>query len=166
MEIGLAIADHVGSVARPGCVAEVVEQQAHLGLAAVAAVGGGVRAHAHGFEGDSLGGKDVEQQLLQRTEFLFAETRRAEPVLVGDHHEGVTGVAQAAQRGHDLGLERELVETVDLEVGRLGDERAVAVEEEDFPHGCFALTGGRGFMPRHWSSESGHKAPPTQKQKG
>ncbi|MEJ1973446.1 MAG: hypothetical protein WDM96_13585 [Lacunisphaera sp.] len=68
-------------------------------------------------KGDALGGEDIDEEFLQRTEFLFAEAGRAETILVRDHHEGVAGVTQAAQRGDRLGLEGELVEAVDLEVG-------------------------------------------------
>ncbi len=66
LDVGLAIADDGGQLARPGHILHVIGKQPGLGLAAVALVGGGVRTHAHGLEGDALGGKDVEQQLLQR----------------------------------------------------------------------------------------------------
>ena len=149
LDIGLPVADHEGGWPVPGSVAQIVEHQAGLGLAAVATVGRGVRAHAHGLEHDALRAEHADEQVLQGPELLLAEARGAEAVLVGHHNEGVADVAQLAERGDDVRLKGELVEPVDLEVGGLVDEGAVAVEEEDFfrhgkgsprwrrsPHGC------------------------------
>ena len=135
-DVGLAVADDGGLVARPSDVLHVIREQAELGLAAVTLVGGGVRADPHRLELDALRRQDVEQQLLQGAKLLLAETRGAEAVLVGDHDEGPAGVAQAEQRGHAVRLEHELVEAVDLLVERLGDERAIAINEQDFFHGA------------------------------
>ena len=55
----------------------------------------------------------------------------AEAVLVADHHELETGVAQPQQRGITPGDEAQLVVAVDLVVGRLLDQRAVAIDEQD-----------------------------------
>ncbi len=62
------------------------------------------------------------------------EARGAQAVLVGDQDEGPARVAQPEQGGDAVRLEHELVEAVDLLVERLRNERAVAVNEQDFFH--------------------------------
>src|SRR5690606_380116 len=57
--------------------------------------------------------------------------RGAEAVLIADHHQPVAGVAQPQQRRQHAGHEAQLVEAVDLEVRRLLNQGAVAVDEED-----------------------------------
>ena len=53
-------------------------------------------------------------------------------ILVGHHHQREACRLQFEQGRDHLGLERQLVEAVDLEVDRrLGDQSAIAVNEQD-----------------------------------
>ena len=125
----------------------VIGQQAGLGFAAVAAVGGVC--------GQTRMASNVMpwEPRISSSSFCGgwnSSSRKlggAEAVLVGDHDEDEAGIAQAQQRGNAVGFEGEFVEPVDLLVERLGDQRAVAVDEEDFFHGCDRNC-RRGFMPR------------------
>src|SRR5690606_35431223 len=59
---------------------------------------------------------------------------RAQAVLVGDHNELVAGVAQPEQRRAHAADEAQLLVGVDLEIFRLLDQGAVAVDEKDGGH--------------------------------
>ena len=59
------------------------------------------------------------------------KARRAEAILVGDHDELVAGIAQPQQRRDHAFDEAQLGVGVDLEVVRLLDQRAVAIDEQD-----------------------------------
>src|SRR3546814_8533808 len=62
------------------------------------------------------------------------EALRTQPVLVADDHELVAGIAQPQERRDHAGDEAQLVAGIDLVVGRLLDQGAVAVNEEDRRH--------------------------------
>jgi hypothetical protein len=56
----------------------------------------------------------------------------AEPVLVADHHKSVTQVAQTLHGFDDAWHEANLVQGIDLFVGRFLDQGPVTVDEDDF----------------------------------
>ena len=86
-------------------------------------------ADPHRFEGNTLGKKNINQQLLQRLKFFFTKTRGAETVLISDHDKGPAGVAQAKQGWDCLGLERKFFEAVNLLIKRFSDQGAITVDE-------------------------------------
>ncbi len=130
LEVGRAIADDPAACAVDRLARDVAVDQPRRGLAAVAAVLGAVRAEQDVVEGDALRLEHLQQQPLRTLEARRREGLGAEPVLVRHHHEPVAGVAQAQQRGNDARQEAQLLEGVDLLVGRLLDQGAVAVDEE------------------------------------
>src|SRR5690606_38859966 len=81
-------------------------------------------------EVDALAGQDVQQQRLRALECLARECRRAQAILVADHHQPVARIDGTPQGGNGAGDHAELAEAVHLEVVRLADQRAVAVHEQ------------------------------------
>src|SRR5690606_17705429 len=70
---------------------------------------------------------------------------------VADDHELPAGIAQLDQCGNDVGHETQLVVCVDLVVGGLLDQGAVAVDEQDGGHAA-ALRAERAASTRWFSS--------------
>ena len=123
---------------------DVLIDEARRGLAAVAALARPVRADEDRIERDPLGREEPEQEVLRLPKRRLGEGVGAEAVLVRDHHEAVARGLQRDQRADDAGHELQLRERVDLLVGRLLDQRAVAVDEEGRGHrGAFASRAAR-----------------------
>src|SRR3546814_5161261 len=76
----------------------------------------------------------LQHRPVRAVERFARKALSAQPVLVADDHELVAGIAQPQQRRDHAGNEAQLVVRVDLVVGRLLDQGAVAVEEEDRRH--------------------------------
>ncbi len=131
LQVGIAIADDVTVARVERVVAQVVGEQAGLGLAARTAIGGAVRAEELGVELDALRREECANEVLRLAEGGLGERRRAEPVLVADQHEAVARLPQFEQGRDDTGQQSHLGHAVDLFVGRLFDQRAVAVDEQD-----------------------------------
>ena len=138
--IGVAVADHRarGEIQVPR--AQIIEQHADAGLAGRRIVGRAVFVEVHRHEADALRGEHLLHQALRRLEGLARKARRAESVLVADDHELEAGVAQLQQRGNHAIDQRELLQRIDLLVRRLGDQGAVAVEEQDAALGAHAAS--------------------------
>jgi hypothetical protein len=69
------------------------------------------------------------------------------PSWLADHHQLIAGVDQPLQRHDDIRQQPELLDRIDLLVGRLLDQGAVAVNEENLAHGvwgCWLNAGRRG----------------------
>ena len=81
---------------------------------------------------DPFAFQGVQHQVLARPEGIFREGRRAQPVLVGDEDEFVAQPGQGLQAGDGAGDEGELLQGVDLLVGRLHEDGAVPVDEKGF----------------------------------
>ncbi len=94
---------------------------------------------------DALGLEDLQQQRLRPIKVGLREIVGAQPVLVADHHKPKSGVFEFTQsRDHALD-QTKLLETVDLLIGRLFNERAVAVDKQYLlkPHvqaPCFVVS--------------------------
>ncbi len=101
-----------------------------LRLAAIAAVAGAVRTHADGVEREPLRLERAQHEVLRSFEIGQRKARRAQTILVRHHHQAIARVHQLAKRGEHAGHEADLVETVHLLVGRLLDQRAVAIDEQ------------------------------------
>ena len=131
LQVGLAVADHrtLREVqrARP----EVIEQHADAGFARRRVLVFEVRIDMDGAEADALRFEDLQQQLLRRFEVGQRKTVGAEPILVADHHELVAGGLQLQQRRNHARHQPELGQRIDLEVGGLLDQGAIAVQEQD-----------------------------------
>src|SRR3546814_16824283 len=90
-----------------------------------------VRVDQHLTEHDALRREDLQQQRLRAVEILARKAGRAQTILIADHHELVTGIADAQQRRNHAIDQPELGIAVDLAIGRLFDPHAVAVEKRD-----------------------------------
>ena len=108
-----------------------MRQQARLWLAASAVVFGPMRAEKLGIELDSLRGEQVPDEVLRLRERAPGERGRAQPILVADEHQPVARSLQFEQRRNHARQQANLLQAVDLLIGRLLDERAVAIDEQD-----------------------------------
>src|SRR5690606_24423681 len=131
LEIGLAVADHGRAVEVDAAVAQVVLDQPQGRLARGRVVGRPAAVHQHLAERDALAFEDLQHQVVGAVETCARIAVGAQPVLVADDHELEAGVAQLQHRRDHAPDEAELVIGVDLEVFRLLDQGAVAVDEED-----------------------------------
>src|SRR5690606_29996293 len=129
--VGVAVANHCRARPVDTAVAQVRQHQPDARLAGGRALFGQARVDQYVLEDDALAFQQLHQQAVRGLEVLARERRGAEAVLIADHHQPVAGVAQPQQRRQHAGHEAQLVEAVDLEVGRLLDQGAVAVDEED-----------------------------------
>ncbi len=80
-------------------------------------------------EDDSLGCEQLQDEPVGALERIARQARRAEPVLVGHHHQGEACALELEQRRNHAGHEANLLEAVDLLVGRLLIQRAVPIEK-------------------------------------
>ena len=81
-------------------------------------------------EGDALVGKCLEDKVMGRPEGFFGKRFGAQPVLVGDHDKAeVCFFAEEGQVAEHALREPDLLKCVHLLVGRLFDQRSVAVYE-------------------------------------
>ena len=131
LQIGLAIANHEGVGKVDATRGEILLHQPEVGLAAAAAVSGEVRADQHLLPVHPLGFKEMHHQVVRGLEVLQRQAGGAQSILVGHHHQHVTGSLQLAQYWYHHGLEAQLGEAVHLLVGhRLLDQGAVAVDKQ------------------------------------
>ena len=127
--VGFAVADHRRARPVDGAVLQVVHHQADPGLRV-----GSVSAEALSISTSRKrcpGSRTLQHQLLRSVEGGLRIRLGAQAVLVADHHELVAGIAQAQQRRNHAVDEAELFVGIDLEIGGLRDQRAVAVDEQD-----------------------------------
>src|SRR5699024_1560395 len=89
-------------------------------------------------ENDALRREQLQKKLLRALEIGLRKPVRAEPVLIGHHHQLVTGGNAAAQGRDHVRQQGQLVQTVDLFVGRFLDQTAIAIQEKKFA--CHALS--------------------------
>ncbi len=73
----------------------------------------------------------VEHEVLRLAESALRERRRAEAVLVGDHHQPVAGARSSAARRTRPAAKRILSSLSTCSSARLLDQRAVTVDEQD-----------------------------------
>ena len=132
LQVGLTVADHRGVVKVDAAVAQVVLHQAEAWLARRRIVGGPAAVDQHLAEHDALALEHLQHEIVGTVEARARICLAAEAVLVADDHEFEPGIAQLQQRRDHAADETQLVVGVDLEVGRLLDQGAVAVDEEDF----------------------------------
>src|SRR5579863_10053504 len=69
---------------------------------------------------------------MRAVEIRLRKTRRSEPILIGDHHQLVARCDAALQGRNHVIDQSELVVAVDLEIGWLLDQGAVAIDEQKF----------------------------------
>ena len=99
LEIRVAIAHHETARAIDRVVLQVFLDQAELGLAATADIlVQEVRADEHGLEVDTLRGEQIEHEPVRAIESLLRQGRRAQAVLVRDHHQTEARPLQGEQR--------------------------------------------------------------------
>ena len=83
-------------------------------------------------EGDTLVGQRLQHEVMDRPKRILGERRRAKTILVGDHDQlEVRLLADEREVAKDARLEAQFPERIDLLVGRLLDERAIAVDEQN-----------------------------------
>ena len=150
LHVGGAVAHHRGIDAAPAVVGEMVAQHARAGFAGIAILVFETAVDQHFAEADALRRKDAQQQLLRATKIRFRETRAAEPVLVGHHHQVVTGRDATLQRRDDTRHQVELFEVVELLVARLDHEAPITIDEQQLAAHAGCSTQAR----RTWSTRS------------
>src|SRR5690606_34745456 len=132
--VGRAVADHGRAFPVDGTVLDVGQDQADARLARGLVLVRPAAVDQHVAEADALALEHLHHQVVRAVEGLLRILVRAQAVLVGDHHELVAGVAQL-QQGRDHALdEAQLLVGVDLEIFRLLDQGADAVDEKDRGH--------------------------------
>ena len=87
LEIRVAIAHHEAAGGIDRMTLQIFLDQAELRLAASAGIVQEVRADEHGIEVDTLRGEQLEREPVGAIEGLLRQGRRAQPVLVRDHHQ-------------------------------------------------------------------------------
>src|SRR6185437_1361218 len=139
--------------ARPvdAAVLQVGRHQANARLARRRVVVRPAAVDQHVTEDDALAFEDLQHQVIRAIEAGARVALAAEAILVGDDHELVAGIAQLQQRRDHLRHEAQLLVGVDLEIRRLLDEGAVAVDEQDRRHAA-ALRADRAASTRSFSS--------------
>ncbi len=131
LNVRRAIANHiaVGFIQRR--VGQILRYQLHFRLAAITVVGRQVRANQDLIKDHALRGKDLHHQIVRAVEISLREAIRAEAVLIGDHHQLITGFLQLKQHRNDIGFKSQLVETIDLIVtGWFRNDSAVTIDKE------------------------------------
>ena len=90
-------------------------------------------------EGDAFAGEALQHQVVHGPKGVFGERSRAQPVLIGHHHE--FEVEAGADKMQVAELEFQFLERIELVVdGRFNHECSVAVDKQDFLfHGCYVL---------------------------
>ena len=143
-EVGLAVADHTLLPRIERLRARYSCHQAELGLAALAAVRRAVRADADSASKcDPLRGEQrAPRSPAARRKSACGKLVRAEPILVGDHHQAVARARQLRAARNHAGQPADLVQAVDLFVGWLFDQRAVAIDEQDASAAVVRLISG------------------------
>src|SRR5690606_2246864 len=106
--------------------------QAQAGLARGRVVGRPAAVDQHLAEHDALAFEHLQHEVVWAVEAFARIGVAAQPILVGDDHELEARITQLQQRGDHAGEEAQLVVGVDLEIVRLLDQGAVAIDEEDF----------------------------------
>src|SRR6185437_14646211 len=89
-----------------------------------------VWAYIDRVEGGALRGEQLEQESLHLLETLARIAGGTEAILVADHYQPKARFSQPRERGEHVGQQSQLVEPVDLLIGRLLDERAVPIDIE------------------------------------
>ena len=98
-------------------------------------IGWKTAVNVYGIEIHAFAMQYVKHKLMGGQEVAFGIGFRPEAVLIGHHDKLIIGVlAQEAQCADGSRHEAELLEAVDLLVGRLHQNGSVAVYEECFPH--------------------------------
>ncbi len=151
LQIGDAVTDHARARPVDAAVLQVGGHQADARLAGRRIVLWPAAIDQHVTEGDALALKDLQHQIIGAIEAGARVAVAAEAILVGDDHELVAGIPQLQQRRDHLRHEAQLLVGVDLEIGRLLDEGAVAVDEQDRGHAA-ALRADRAASTRSFSS--------------
>ncbi len=131
LQVGVAIADHGARCEVDACV------RAGPGRPAPSSACGS-RSHPRGDAGRRTprrsrcpgDAKSVQHEAPAARRNALREAGGAEAVLVGDHHEAVARLRSSSSAGDHARHEAHLRERVDLLVGRLLDQRAVAVDEQ------------------------------------
>ena len=90
---------------------------------------GEMRTDEHRVEFDALRAEQMQYELVHVLEVLAREALASQAVLIGDHDQTIAGALQSLQCREYAGQQADLVEPIDLLVGRLLDQRAIAVEE-------------------------------------
>ena len=111
---------------------QVFLQHACTGLAGGRIVFGQTAVDANLVKGDALSGQGLHHQVVGRPEGLFGKRRRAQSILVGDHHKlKIQPAADEAQVAHHFRIELQFLQSVQLVIHRrLNDQCAVAVDKK------------------------------------
>jgi hypothetical protein len=127
--VGLAIAEHEAFREVDRVTEQVWHDESRSGLSTLAAIVRVMRTDQDFVEVNSLTLQELEQQALWAFEFLARKHARAEPILVRHHDEAIPMLDEQFQSRHEAWLEADLLEAVHLLVGRLLDERSIAIGE-------------------------------------
>src|SRR6185295_20382411 len=87
LEVGVAIANHRARCQVHGLLTHVRLHELRLRLAALAVVGLEMRANEDRIELDALRAEGFQYEVVSRVELVPGKARRAETVLIRDHHE-------------------------------------------------------------------------------
>ena len=129
LHVGGAVANDEGAcqVAR---AVHVARQHGRARLARRGVVGGEGAVDVFAGKVDVLAGERVEHEAVGGPEGVLGKARRAQPVLVADEHRFEVERHDLPQGGDDVWQKGEFRERVNLLVGRLAQNGAVAVDEE------------------------------------
>jgi hypothetical protein len=128
-QVGVTVADDRTRRQVHRAVAHELLDQACFRLTAGAVVGLEVRAHKDLIEFDALGAKGLHNEFVGFVEGGLRQGSRSQAILVGDHHEPIAAALQVIQSGEYTRQEPDLLQAVDLLVGRLFHERSVPINE-------------------------------------
>jgi len=148
-QVRVTVPDHAAALVIDRSVGEVLCQQTGLRLATVAAIALEMRAEELGIEADPLRFEQAAQEILWLAKCRRGKRGRAQPILVAHEHEPETRVDQSLQGRDDARHQAQLRQRVDLLIGRLLDQRAVAVDEQDAggAHDRATAASSRSFCP-------------------
>src|SRR5258706_5987830 len=130
LQITVAISDHRAARDIDSVIAQPVAQQARLRLAAIAGVRDLVRTDENRLEADALGGKGSQNEFLAALEVSAGKGCGAEAILVAHHDKAVPRIPQRSQCDKNSRQEADLLQCINLLVGGLFHERAVAIDKE------------------------------------
>ena len=131
--VGGAVADHRRALPVHRAVVHVGQGQADGRLAGGAVLVREAAIDQDLAEHDALAFEQLHHQLVRAVEAGLRIGVGAQAVLVGHHHELPAGVAQPQQGRHYPAHEAQFFVGIDLEVLRLLDQGAIAIDEQDRP---------------------------------
>ena len=131
LDIGLAVAHHRRARPVDAAIAQHRLHQAERGFAVRRVFIGKTAVDQRLAKADALALENLHHQRMRTVEAVLRERVGAQTILIGHHHEVVAGVAQTQHRRDHAIDQRQLVISIDLEIRRLANQGAVAVDEQN-----------------------------------